>query len=486
MKNVFKGLEKIGAAKVWFWPLLVAAVALAFFIIIYLAANFISPANQGSSYLIERIVKSGAVLGVTWVISRLYSIIGNHIYKSQFNSSMPMFMHSLFNCALLALAALFIVIYILKQPLWSVIAAAGLIGAAVAYGVQNLVVDIFSGLVLNIENNFKVNDWLKISDDVIGQVVKSSWRSLTILTNENVLIIVPNGKLTTNGFQNLSRPYDKYYDYIDVAVDHDIPVARTERILHTALLSIPEFSQDKNLEAYAKNTDEGGITYRLRYPVSDYARNRYLRHKIIEACSTYLQMAGLKLSETLGEYSLSKASLELILREELTAQDVINKIDLFKPLNEEEINQLCKRMNRLLIKKDSEVIKQGEEGSSMFIIAEGRVDVIHETYINNEFTQTVLTQLGPYEFFGDIALLLGEKRSSTVKSRTNLILFEAPKEALAPILKNRPEIAEKLSEIVANRQQETARLKSLHHSQALPHSLTAQQILNGIKSFFGI
>lgn len=67
-----------------------------------------------------------------------------------------------------------------------------------------------------------------------------------------------------------------------------------------------------------------------------------------------------------------------------------------------------------------------------------------------------------------------------------MILFEITKEILTPILKNRPEIAKKLSKIVASRQLELAQLRFLHPTQIATSSLTSQQILKGIKSFFGI
>lgn len=71
------------------------------------------------------------------------------------------------------------------------------------------------------------------------------------------------------------------------------------------------------------------------------------------------------------------------------------------------------------------VVKQGEPGDSFFIVSEGKLDVI----VEEDGKSRVIASLDRGAFFGEIAALLGETRSATVKAATpvTLMRFEMPK-----------------------------------------------------------
>jgi len=68
------------------------------------------------------------------------------------------------------------------------------------------------------------------------------------------------------------------------------------------------------------------------------------------------------------------------------------------------------------------IVEQGAPGDSMYIVAEGLLYV----YIAQGESGTLLkvAELSPGQFFGEIALLTGEPRSTTVKAETDALVYE--------------------------------------------------------------
>ena len=148
-------------------------------------------------------------------------------------------------------------------------------------------------------------------------------------------------KFATNVYENYSRPRDFYFDKIQVSLDHNVPIKRGERVLMGALMNIKELSAKGACEAYAETVSEGGVTYTLRYPVEDMIQWRLRRHQVLEAVSSTLHKSGLKVSETIGEYALSRAPAEFHLFDLQSRMDVLKNVEMFNALNEKEIKSLA-------------------------------------------------------------------------------------------------------------------------------------------------
>lgn len=73
---------------------------------------------------------------------------------------------------------------------------------------------------------------------------------------------------------------------------------------------------------------------------------------------------------------------------------------------------------------DAVVVKQGDAGDAFFMVSEGKLEV----FVEEDGKSRQLATLEPGAFFGEIAALLGETRSATVKaaSPVTLMRFEMP------------------------------------------------------------
>jgi voltage-gated potassium channel len=78
------------------------------------------------------------------------------------------------------------------------------------------------------------------------------------------------------------------------------------------------------------------------------------------------------------------------------------------------------------------ICRKGEAGDQMFFIVEGRVNVAAASPV----------ELGPGDFFGEIALVTGEPRSATVTAATAAMLLSLHSLDLQILFSHNPSIAE--------------------------------------------
>lgn len=84
----------------------------------------------------------------------------------------------------------------------SLAVVAGALSVGIGFGLQNIVSNFISGLILMFERSIKIGDYIQLSDDLRGRVTDIRMRSATIRTNANIDIIVPNQNFIENNVIN--------------------------------------------------------------------------------------------------------------------------------------------------------------------------------------------------------------------------------------------------------------------------------------------
>ncbi len=97
---------------------------------------------------------------------------------------------------------------------------AGALGVGIGFGLQSVTNNFVSGIVILLERPVKVGDRIEITnpagESVYGDVINISGRATTVLSNDNIAIIVPNSDIITSTVINWS--------YNDHKVRFNIPI----------------------------------------------------------------------------------------------------------------------------------------------------------------------------------------------------------------------------------------------------------------------
>ncbi len=79
---------------------------------------------------------------------------------------------------------------------------AGALGVGIGFGLQPLVANFVSGIILLLDRSIKITDFIELESGVMGQVKTINMRTTMLTTNDNVDILIPNSEFTTGRVVN--------------------------------------------------------------------------------------------------------------------------------------------------------------------------------------------------------------------------------------------------------------------------------------------
>ncbi|WGI17550.1 mechanosensitive ion channel domain-containing protein [Methanonatronarchaeum sp. AMET-Sl] len=116
-------------------------------------------------------------------------------------------------------------------PLTGLLAAAGIIGIVLGFGLQSITSGMISGILLMGEGTVRIGDVIEF-DGTLGEVYDTGMRATTIRTRENIFIIVPNQELFSKSFTNYSYVEEKVRMNVEVGVAYGSDVEKVTEILY--------------------------------------------------------------------------------------------------------------------------------------------------------------------------------------------------------------------------------------------------------------
>ena len=121
----------------------------------------------------------------------------------------------------------------------------------------------------------------------------------------------------------------------------------------------------------------------------------------------------------------------------------VKEAKLLRGLPDAELRSVEKQVKTVKHPAGHEIVVQGENGVGFMIILDGTVTV--------DTVQGKDRKLGPGDSFGEMALLDHEGRSATIKADTDVTLATIPEWNFKPFLKEHPEVAYRLLQVLSQR-----------------------------------
>ena len=171
-----------------------------------------------------------------------------------------------------------------------------------------------------------------------------------------------------------------------------------------------------------------------------------------------------------------EAELPLELKE-LTDQieALLREAPIFEMLSDDERLQIAGTARAISLGPMERIIIEGREGSSLFLIGEGRLEVIVRQADGKDRLMDI-KQRG--DVVGEISLLTGMPRTATVRAIDGALVYEIGKHHFEPIIRARPELVEVLGAIMQKNIESTRRY---HESYAA--GLESSHITQRIRRF---
>jgi len=116
-------------------------------------------------------------------------------------------------------------------PLRSLAFFAGAFGIGIGFGMQNIISNFVSGIILLFERPMRVGDVITLEDGTLGTIEKISARSTTINTPDEITITVPNSKFIESRITNWTHPSTRMRGSVKVGVAYGSDTALVKKCL---------------------------------------------------------------------------------------------------------------------------------------------------------------------------------------------------------------------------------------------------------------
>jgi potassium-dependent mechanosensitive channel len=167
----------------------------------------------------------------------------------------------------------------------------GALSVGIGLGLQNIVNNFVSGIILIFDRTIHIGDTVEIGDKK-GRVKQISMRSSTLLTAEGAEVIIPNGNILSKEFVNWSLN-DNY-----IRIDLTFTVSKISKDLREGILKIIKESPDvaeKEPEILTNTVTSQSTQLKIYFWCEDVTKREIARSEVYTAISKYLEEQGVNI-----------------------------------------------------------------------------------------------------------------------------------------------------------------------------------------------
>jgi small-conductance mechanosensitive channel/CRP-like cAMP-binding protein len=358
--------------------------------------------------------------------------------------------------------------------------------AILGFSLQDVLKNVFAGMTLQLEGAIHRGDWL-LWNDVPARVVDMTFRATHLRTNDGHLYVVPNAEIAANRLILLGSGEEAVALPIYLSLPYSMPPGEAKRALLDAVRRTPGVVENPAPEVLIHKFEEAGVTYRVRPWSKEQSRLSRLQDSLFTRLWYRLQRDGVSLPypvRTLRVHNQDRVDRAERNRRALRAETLLAEVPLFADLPALQLRALAAFAHERRFDAGEVLVREGEGGSSLYLIAAGQVRVT-KTAGAEETLELAL--LGAGEFFGERSLLTGELRGATVIALTPCEVLVLDREAIAPLLASDPGLAGTLSRALAARDAENlARLETLRGRDRMTDPEVERSLLARIRHFFAL
>ncbi len=184
------------------------------------------------------------LLGSFFVARYIKTLLDEKVfYKLRLERGLRQTLSTLTRYIIIGIAAL-IGLNLAGIPLRSLAIFAGAFGIGIGFGMQNIIGNFISGIILLFERPMRVGDVITLEDGTLGTIEKISARCTTIQTPDAITITVPNSKFIESRITNWTHPNKQMRGFVRVGVAYGSDTNSVKK----CLLEIAR--QNTNVRAY--------------------------------------------------------------------------------------------------------------------------------------------------------------------------------------------------------------------------------------------
>jgi small-conductance mechanosensitive channel len=366
---------------------------------------------------------------------------------------------------------------VFKIDLSAIVTTTTVITATIAFAMQSTLANALSGFSIQSDLLLSRGNWISIKEkNIFGEIVNVGFRYTTLRNTENHLIMVPNSVIMQNivVFHGNRATEEKPVLQVDVMLGYDMPPEMAKNLLLRVVCDERDVLNHPVPLVRLTSLNDSGITYQLKFCIDDPSYRSQVQDSVYSQVWYAVNRAGFSFpfphrqiitGESRQPFEFSKELVAVYLRDS----------DLFATLEAPTLAALVEQAPIAVYGMNEIVVRQGESGSSLFIVLKGALEVTIDG--------TIVGTISQGSFFGEMSLLTGAPRTATVHATGEVWLAEITKDIMAPVLRANPALQEALCKVLAERDLiSRASMASQNDIVTLPPR--SEDYLRRLKQFF--
>lgn len=372
----------------------------------------------------------------------------------------------------------------------SLLTTSALLTAVIGLSLQDTLGNMFAGLALQAQQPFQLGDWIQIENEkhLTGKVIEVNWRSTKILTDEQLTIVIPNGLLAKTSIRNYSKPSKAVRRSVYVLCPYDVPPGDVRAAILQALQTAPGVLARPKPEVITEEFADSGVNYWVRFYTKSFGDRYHIDGIVRDRIWYALQRASITIPYPIRVTYAHDANAESRTNEsdEMMKQniEVLRNVDIFRELSDTDFEKLAEQTEYRIFGAGEVIVSEDDSGDELFVVIKGEVAV---TVKRNSGKSHKVAALKKGDFFGEMSLMTGESRKATVTASEEAKLMVVCAKFFKSILDRRPELVERISEILAARQAVLDVESEISDAEA-PDSIEIKQeaLLVKMRNFFSL
>lgn len=170
----------------------------------------------------------------------------------------------------------------------------GALGVGIGLGLQSIVNNFVSGIILIFDRTLRIGDTVEIGDRK-GRVKEISVRSSTLLTPEGAEVIIPNGDILSHNIVNWTLSNNNIRIEVSFTVDKLVLTEDMRKAIIEIIQSSPQVLSQKEPEVFINTITSQSTQLKIYFWCKDVTKTEMARSEVYASISKHLEANGIKI-----------------------------------------------------------------------------------------------------------------------------------------------------------------------------------------------
>ncbi|AOK36814.1 mechanosensitive ion channel family protein [Burkholderia cenocepacia] len=404
-----------------------------------LFATGVSPlAVPASLAWLDRIAVQAICIAWWLQCAIVFSLLLNHLLLPRAWRNQRLF-HDLAEAIVFGAAAVAALGYVLGLPLSGLVATSGAVAVILGLALQNTLNDVFSGLVLNTTQPFRLDDTVSIGE-LEGRIVESNWRATKLIDSLGNLVVVPNSTAARATIVNLSEPAGLHGVTLALDLDPAVRPAVAVGALEWAAASSLDVLARPAPIAVVKAFRANAIQYELVCYVDALQKKITVRNALYDLAHRHLAAAGVAWRPLAGS---APASVSTSLGQPVSRRLLLLRaVELFARVDDDDLAVLADALVARSFGKGDVIYASNAESRVLTIVESG----VAAVFVPGVSGDVEVRRMAPGDAIGQSVVLAGTRLHATVHAVTAMTVHQLRSEDLSALIARKPALGRLMCE----------------------------------------